>query len=69
MESPTQQTAADEKTGNIGHNAKESVKKLLKDKLVSEDDERRTFDEVQKLTDAHILQGSECDLHVQLGLR
>ena len=39
---------------NIRRDANESVKKLLKDKLVSEDDERRALDEVQKLTDAHI---------------
>ncbi len=30
------------------------LKKLLKDKLVSEDDERQALDEVQKLSDAHI---------------
>jgi len=39
---------------NIRRDANESVKKLLKDKLVSEDDERRALDEIQKLTDAHI---------------
>ncbi|MDP8983109.1 MAG: ribosome recycling factor [Acidobacteriota bacterium] len=39
---------------NIRRDANESVKKLLKDKLVSEDDERRALDEVQKLTDGHI---------------
>ena len=27
---------------------------LLKDKLISEDDERRAIDEIQKLTDANI---------------
>jgi ribosome recycling factor len=32
----------------------EKLKKLLKDKLVSEDDERKGLDEVQKITDAHI---------------
>ncbi len=30
------------------------LKKLLKDKLVSEDDERKGLDEVQKITDQHI---------------
>jgi ribosome recycling factor len=32
----------------------EKLKKLLKDKLVSEDDERKGLDEVQKITDLHI---------------
>ena len=32
----------------------EKLKKLLKDKLVSEDDERKGLEEVQKLTDQHI---------------
>lgn len=32
----------------------EKLKKLLKDKLVSEDDERKGLDEVQKVTDLHI---------------
>jgi len=32
----------------------EKLKKLLKDKLVSEDDERKGLDEVQKVTDAHV---------------
>ena len=36
---------------NVRRDANESVKKLLKDKLISEDDERRAFDEIQKLTD------------------
>jgi ribosome recycling factor len=39
---------------NIRRDANESVKKLLKDKLISEDDERRAHDEIQKMTDAHI---------------
>ncbi len=36
---------------NLRRDANESVKKLVKDKLASEDDERRTQDDVQKLTD------------------
>jgi ribosome recycling factor len=32
----------------------EKLKKLLKDKLVSEDDERKGLDEVQKVTDQHV---------------
>lgn len=36
---------------NIRREANEALKKLLKDKLISEDDEKRGLDEVQKLTD------------------
>jgi ribosome recycling factor len=36
---------------NLRRDANESVKKLVKEKLASEDDERRAHDEVQKLTD------------------
>lgn len=39
---------------NIRRDANENVKKLLKDKLISEDDDRRAHDEVQKLTDGYI---------------
>src|SRR5216684_8483797 len=39
---------------NIRRDANENVKKLLKDKLISEDDDRRAHDEIQKLTDGHI---------------
>jgi ribosome recycling factor len=39
---------------NIRRDANEAAKKLLKDKLISEDDERRAIDEIQKLTDANI---------------
>ncbi len=37
---------------NIRRDANEAVKKLLKDKVISEDDERRAHEEVQKMTDA-----------------
>ena len=40
---------------NLRRDANESLKKLLKDKLISEDDDRRAHDEVQKLTDASML--------------
>ena len=30
------------------------IKELLKEKLISQDDERRAEDEIQKLTDRHI---------------
>ncbi len=39
---------------NIRRDANEALKKLLKDKLISEDEDRRAHDEVQKLTDGHI---------------
>ncbi len=39
---------------NIRRDANESLKKLLKDKLISEDDERRALDEVQKMTDGQM---------------
>ena len=39
---------------NLRRDANEQMKKLLKDKAVSEDDERRGQDEVQKLTDRFI---------------
>jgi ribosome recycling factor len=39
---------------NIRRDSNESVKKLLKDKLISEDEERRALDETQKLTDGYI---------------
>jgi len=39
---------------NIRREANEAIKKLVKDKLISEDDDRRGHEEVQKMTDAHI---------------
>jgi len=39
---------------NIRRDSNENVKKLLKDKLISEDDDRRAHDEVQKMTDGYI---------------
>jgi len=39
---------------NIRRDANEHLKKLLKDKLISEDEERRALDGVQKMTDGHI---------------
>jgi len=41
---------------NIRRDANEALKKLLKDKACSEDDERRAQDEVQKLTDKFVLE-------------
>jgi ribosome recycling factor len=39
---------------NIRRDANEALKKLLKDKAISEDDERRAQDDVQKLTDKFV---------------
>ena len=39
---------------NVRRDANDKVKALLKDKEISEDDDRRSQDEVQKLTDAAI---------------
>ncbi len=39
---------------NVRRDANEGLKKLLKDKLISEDDERRALDEVQKMTDGYM---------------
>jgi len=39
---------------NIRRDANEHLKKALKDKAISEDDERRALEETQKLTDTHI---------------
>lgn len=41
---------------NARRDANESLKKLVKDKECSEDDERRSQDEVQKLTDKFIIE-------------
>ena len=53
---------------NVRRDANEHLKKLLKDKKVNEDDERRAQDDVQKLTDRFVaeidkaLQAKETDL-------
>jgi ribosome recycling factor len=53
---------------NLRRDANDSVKKLLKDKEVTEDEERRLQDEVQKLTDRTIaeidklVQGKESEI-------
>jgi ribosome recycling factor len=39
---------------NVRRDANESFKKLLKEKTISEDDERRAVEEMQKLTDSYI---------------
>jgi len=53
---------------NVRRDANDALKKLLKDKEISEDDERRAQDEIQKLTDKFVvevdkmLQVKEADL-------
>jgi len=39
---------------NVRREANDRLKKLLKDKTISEDEERKALEEVQKLTDAYI---------------
>jgi ribosome recycling factor len=39
---------------NVRRDSNEHIKKLLKDKLISEDEDRRAHDEIQKLTDNYI---------------
>ena len=39
---------------NLRRDANEALKKLVKDKLASEDDQKRSETEIQKLTDRHI---------------
>ena len=41
---------------NVRRDANDTLKKLLKDKEISEDDERRTQEEVQKLTDKTVIE-------------
>jgi ribosome recycling factor len=39
---------------NLRRDANEAVKKLVKDKLASEDDQKRAETDIQKVTDKHI---------------
>jgi ribosome recycling factor len=41
---------------NIRRDANDALKKAVKDKEISEDDERRAVEDVQKLTDRHIVE-------------
>ena len=53
---------------NLRRDANDGIKKLVKDKLASEDDERRSQDEIQKFTDRFIVEvdklvsGKEADI-------
>ncbi len=57
--------AEDHKTSvrNIRRDSNEKLKKALKDKLISEDEERSGLDEVQKLTDAYVTKVGEFSKH------
>jgi ribosome recycling factor len=43
--------------------ANDTLKKMLKDKAISEDDEKRAMEQIQKLTDQHIKQIDEMAKH------
>jgi ribosome recycling factor len=40
----------------VRRDSNDALKKLMKDKEISEDDERRAQDEIQKLTDKFVLE-------------
>jgi ribosome recycling factor len=40
---------------NLRRDANEHIKKLVKDKLASEDDQKRSENDIQKVTDRHIV--------------
>jgi ribosome recycling factor len=44
---------------NVRRDGNDALKKLAKDKKISEDDEKRALDEVQKMTDQEILRMEE----------
>ncbi len=44
---------------NIRRDSNDKLKKALKDKLISEDEEKSGLDEVQKITDAHVAKVAE----------
>ncbi|HMV46486.1 MAG TPA: ribosome-recycling factor, partial [Blastocatellia bacterium] len=48
---------------NVRRDENDKLKKALKDKLISEDEERGGLEEVQKLTDQHIARISELSKH------
>jgi ribosome recycling factor len=43
----------------VRRDANDRLKKLLKDHKISEDDEKKSLDEVQKITDQHVKQIDE----------
>src|SRR5215471_6740375 len=48
---------------NVRRDANDHLKKMLKDKEISEDDEKKALDQIQKLTDQHISNISEISEH------
>ena len=48
---------------NIRHSANDQLKKMLKDKLVSEDEERGGLDDVQKMTNTYVAKIDELAKH------
>jgi len=48
---------------NVRRDANDHLKKMLKDKTISEDQEKNALDQVQKLTDQHITRISELSEH------
>ncbi|MBI5141797.1 MAG: ribosome recycling factor [Nitrospirae bacterium] len=48
---------------NIRRDANEELKKMEKDKLITEDEHKRVHDEIQKITDAHIKRVDEVTAH------
>jgi ribosome recycling factor len=48
---------------NVRHAANDSLKKMLKDKAISEDDERSGLEKVQKLTNDFIAKIDELSKH------
>ena len=48
---------------NVRRDANEHIKKLLKDKIISEDAEKDGLDQIQKLTDQHITRINELSEH------
>ncbi|HWQ34105.1 MAG TPA: ribosome recycling factor [Blastocatellia bacterium] len=48
---------------NIRRDANDKLKKMLKDKQISEDEERGGLDEIQKLTDQHVARIGELSKH------
>src|SRR5687768_12255645 len=48
---------------NVRRDANENLKKMLKDKLISEDTEKDGLDQIQKLTDQHITRINELSEH------
>ena len=55
---------------NVRHASKEAIEKLLKDKMITEDDKFKNLDNLQKLTDRYhkkvdeLLASKEAELHV-----